>query len=78
MSAAETEGGYESISRQRRMVNIALASGKKPVVTEFEYYEAHPGNVGMSVKRFHEISEEWVEFVIMGTTCLFFLEYPRN
>jgi hypothetical protein len=49
-----------------RAVNIALASGKKPVVTEFEYYEAHPGNVGMSVKRFHEISEEWVEFVIMN------------
>lgn len=50
----------------RRAIKTALKSGGTPVVTEFEYFENYPGNVEMPVKRFYEVSQEWVEFVIMN------------
>jgi hypothetical protein len=50
----------------QRAIDIALKSGKMPTVTEFEYMENFPKNIGLSVKRFYEVSEEWVNFVIMN------------
>jgi hypothetical protein len=38
----------------------------EPVVTEFSYYEHYPENAGLSVKRFPDLSEEWVKFIIMN------------
>ena len=50
----------------RRAVNIALTNGTTPVITEFEYHEAYPQNMQLSVKRFDELSEEWADFVMMN------------
>jgi len=50
----------------QRAIDIALKSGKMPTVTEFEYMENFPKNIGLSVKRFYEVSEEWANFVVMN------------
>jgi hypothetical protein len=42
----------------------------------FDYSEAHPRNVKLSVKRFHEVSEEWVHFVIMNRDTQ--IEHPTH
>lgn len=42
-----------------------LKSGE-PVVTEFKYHEHYPKNAGLSVKQFHDLSEEWIKFIIMN------------
>jgi hypothetical protein len=38
----------------------------KPVVTEFKYIEAYPVTVGMSVKKFENVSKEWIEFIMLN------------
>jgi hypothetical protein len=50
----------------KRAVDAALANQTTPIVTEFEYNEAYPLNMQLQVKRFSEISEEWIQFVIMN------------
>jgi hypothetical protein len=50
----------------RRAIDIAAEHGTRPVVTEFEYLEAYPETMNMAVKRFDNVSEEWVQFVIMN------------
>jgi hypothetical protein len=49
-----------------RALDLAQRNGTKPVVTEFEYYQALARNIGMSVKMFDGVSYEWLEFVIMN------------
>jgi hypothetical protein len=49
-----------------RALAIAAEHGTKPVVTEFEYMEAYPITMNMTIKRFETVSEEWVKFVIMN------------
>ncbi|MDR1923164.1 MAG: DUF3990 domain-containing protein [Planctomycetaceae bacterium] len=50
----------------KRALAIAAEHGTKPVVTEFEYIEAYPVTMNMTIKRFDTVSEEWVKFVIMN------------
>jgi hypothetical protein len=38
----------------------------KPIVTEFSYMEAYPVTVGMNIKKFENVSEEWVEFIMLN------------
>jgi hypothetical protein len=38
----------------------------KPVVTEFRYVETYPVTVGMNIKKFENVSKEWVEFIILN------------
>jgi DNA-directed RNA polymerase subunit K/omega len=38
----------------------------KPIVTEFKYMEAYPVTVGMNVKKFENVSKEWVEFIMLN------------
>jgi hypothetical protein len=49
-----------------RALDIAAEHGTKPIVTEFEYMEAYPLTMQMTLKRFDTVSEEWVKFVIMN------------
>jgi hypothetical protein len=49
-----------------RALDIAAANGTQPIVTEFEYIETYPVTMGMRVKKFDNISQEWVEFIIMN------------
>jgi len=51
---------------QSRAVDIAQINGTQPVVTEFEYIEEYPVTMGMKIKKFETISEEWVEFIAMN------------
>jgi hypothetical protein len=41
-------------------------NSNKPVVTEYNYMEAYPITVGMKVKKFEDVSKEWVEFIILN------------
>ena len=45
---------------------IAEDSDTEPVVTEFEYHERNVERIGLKIKRFSHVSEEWVKFVIMN------------
>jgi len=38
----------------------------KPVITEYIYLEAYPVTVGMKLKKFEDVSREWVEFIILN------------
>ena len=38
----------------------------KPIISEFIYSEVYPATVGMNVKKFENVSVEWVEFVILN------------
>ena len=50
-----------------RAVDIAKRyNSSKPVVTEFKYIEAYPVTVGMNIKKFENVSKEWVEFIILN------------
>jgi hypothetical protein len=51
---------------QTRAVDIAQANGTEPVITEFEYIEEYPVTMGMKLKKFETVSEEWVEFIVMN------------
>ena len=51
---------------QARAVNIAQINGSQPVVTEFEFIEQYPVTMGMKVKKFETVSDEWVEFIVMN------------
>ena len=51
---------------QTRAVDIAQVNGTHPVITEFEYIEEYPVTMGMKIKKFETISEEWVEFIVMN------------
>jgi hypothetical protein len=50
----------------RRALRMAEENGTSPVITEFEYHEFYPESTGLQLKRFPDISEEWVHFVIMN------------
>ena len=41
-------------------------NSNKPVITEYKYIETYPITVGMKVKKFEDVSREWVEFVILN------------
>jgi len=51
---------------QSRAVDIAQANGTQPVITEFEYLEEYPVTMGLKIKKFEAISEEWVDFIVMN------------
>ncbi len=38
----------------------------KPIVTEFKYAEQYPVTVGMNIKKFENVSKEWVEFIMLN------------
>jgi len=38
----------------------------KPIVTEFKYAEAYPVTVGMNIKKFENVSKEWVKFIMLN------------
>jgi hypothetical protein len=41
-------------------------NSNKPVITEYKYIETYPVTVGMKIKRFENVSKEWVEFIILN------------
>ncbi|MDR0507001.1 MAG: DUF3990 domain-containing protein [Dysgonamonadaceae bacterium] len=49
-----------------RALDIAATNGTQPIVTEFEYIEAYPVTMGMRLKKFETISQEWIEFIVMN------------
>ena len=50
-----------------RAVDIARRNNSdKPIVTEFKYIETYPITVGMNIKKFENISKEWVEFIMLN------------
>ena len=51
---------------QSRAIDIAQTNGTQPIITEFEYLEEYPVTMGMKLKKFETISEEWVEFIVMN------------
>jgi hypothetical protein len=38
----------------------------KPIITEYKYIETYPVTVGMKIKKFEDVSREWVEFIILN------------
>ena len=50
----------------RRALDIATERETQPVVTAFDYLEAYPVTMKMAIKRFDNVSEEWVQFIIMN------------
>ena len=38
----------------------------KPVITEFEYIETYPITVGLNIRKFENISREWVKFIVLN------------
>jgi hypothetical protein len=50
----------------RRAIDVAAENETLPVVTAFDYLEAYPVTMNMAVKRFDEVSEEWIRFIIMN------------
>jgi hypothetical protein len=50
----------------QRAIDVASENETKPVVTTFNYLEAYPVTMNMAVKRFDNVSEEWVQFIIMN------------
>jgi len=51
---------------QSRAADIAQINGTQPIITEFEYLEEYPITMGMKMKKFETISEEWIEFIVMN------------
>jgi len=51
---------------QSRATDIAQANNTQPIITEFEYLEEYPVAMGMKMKKFETISEEWIEFIVMN------------
>ncbi|MDR1417332.1 MAG: DUF3990 domain-containing protein [Prevotellaceae bacterium] len=49
-----------------RALDIARANGTQPIVTEFEYIDIYPVTMGMRLKKFEAVSQEWVEFIAMN------------
>jgi len=50
-----------------RAMNIANRyNSGKPVVTEFKYAETYPITVGMNIRKFENVSREWVEFIMLN------------
>jgi hypothetical protein len=41
-------------------------NSNKPVITEYKYIETYPITVGMKIKKFEDVSKEWVEFIILN------------
>jgi hypothetical protein len=50
-----------------RAVDVANRhNSNKPVITEYNYIETYPITVGMKIKKFEDVSKEWVEFIILN------------
>jgi hypothetical protein len=47
-------------------LRMAEENDTRPVVTEFDYHELYAEHTGLNLQRFSEISEEWVDFVMMN------------
>jgi hypothetical protein len=45
---------------------MAEENDTRPVITEFDYHELYAEHTGLNLKRFSEISEEWVDFVMIN------------
>jgi len=58
--------GIRKHAEERAMDTVRKKKMGEPVVTEFKYSEHYPDTVGLSVKRFPTLSEEWVKFVAMN------------
>jgi len=51
----------------QRAMDIAIRHNSvKPVITEFNYMETYPTTIGLNVKKFENVSVEWVEFIILN------------
>ena len=50
----------------QRALRMAEESGAQAIITEFDYHEQYPQIAELKVKSFHEVSEEWVDFVVMN------------
>ena len=51
---------------QRAMDIVTRHNSEKPIITEFDYIETYPVTVGLKVKKFENISREWVEFILLN------------
>jgi hypothetical protein len=50
-----------------RAIDITRRHGlNRPVITEFNYIETYPNTVGLNIKKFENVSKEWVEFIILN------------
>jgi hypothetical protein len=50
-----------------RAIDVAKRhNSNKPVITEYKYIEAYPITVGLNMKKFNNISREWVEFIMLN------------
>ena len=63
-------GFYVTNNREHaylRAMDVAKRrNSEKPVITEFKYAETYPITVGMNIKRFENVSKEWVEFIMLN------------
>ena len=50
----------------RAMDVIKRRNSDKPIITEYNYVEAYPITVGMKIKKFDNVSKEWVEFIMLN------------
>ena len=50
----------------RAMDIIKRRDSEKPIITEYNYIEAYPLTVKMNVKKFENVSREWVEFIMLN------------
>lgn len=50
----------------RAVDSVKLRKFGKPIVTEFKYVENYPITVGMNIKKFDNVSKEWVEFIMLN------------
>ena len=41
-------------------------NSNKPIITEFNYIEEYPITVGLNIKKFVNVSKEWVEFIMLN------------
>jgi len=49
-----------------RAIDIARRHNlTKPIVTEYNYLETYPITIGMNVKKFENVSKDWVEFIML-------------
>lgn len=63
------KGFYVTLIRKhahQRALDIAERNESSPVVTVFNYHEFYPERHGMSVKKFSEVSTEWVDFIVVN------------
>ena len=63
-------GFYVTNIREHAYLRAADVSKRhnsdKPIVTEFKYIETYPVTVGMNIKKFENVSKEWVEFIMLN------------